>query len=221
MDKKLYVIESGSDGSGKKTQTRLLYENLTKSGVKAEIADFPNYKSPSSYALRLYLKGQFSSDAGGVNAYAASSFFSIDRYVTFKQKFFKIYNQGATIIANRYTTSNMLYQGGKIDSPKERELFFEWLENLEYDIYGLPRPTRVFYLDIPFETSYEWLNKRRQRKNIRDIHEEDRAYLEKVYNISLETAKSRGWTIINCESAGRLLSPEEINRLIMENIDEG
>lgn len=218
MQGKLYVIEAGSDAAGKHTQTDLLYNKLSEKYKKIKKVEFPNYEDDSSFAVKMYLNGDFSKTPDGVNAYASSTFYAIDRYITYTKYLKDFYEDGGIIIADRYVTSNMIYQAGKIDDKEKRKKFIKWLYNLEYEIYALPIPTKVFYLDMPFEVSKKLLAKRRENNSIKDIHEEDTVYLEKIYNSSIEIAHSEEWEIIKCTKNDLLLKPEEINREIIGKI---
>lgn len=215
---KLYVIESGSDAAGKQTQTKLLYEKLRARDEKTIKISFPNYDSRSSYAVKMYLDGDFGG-AEEVNGYIASTFFALDRYITYKKEFEKHYNDGFTIIADRYSTSNMVYQGAKIDSEIEREKFLSWLYNLEHEIYSIPEPDKVIFLNMPIEISINLL-KKREGEGGGDIHEIDKDYLKKVSNRSLNIAKKYGWNIVECAEDGKLLSVEEIHGRVMGEVDE-
>lgn len=218
MNGKLYVIEAGSDASGKKTQTDLLYKKLVEKYNKVKKVEFPNYKSDSSFLVKMYLNGDIKEKPDDVNAYASSTFYAIDRYLTFERGLREFYENGGIIIADRYVTSNMIYQLGKLDDEEERARFIKWLYDLEYRIYNLPRPTDVFYLDTSFEVSQKLLEKRRKKLSPKDIHEENKDYLKKIYDRSLNIAKSEGWQIIDCMQDGKLLPPLEINRKILGKI---
>jgi len=154
-------MESGSDACGKATQTKLLYENLLKKNSRIMKVEFPNYKSPSSSLVKMYLNGDFGSKAEDINPYITSTFFAIDRYATFKKEIQWYYDNGYIIIADRYTTSNMVYQAGKYDSIEEKNKFLDWLYDFEFNLYGLPVPDKVFFLDLPFEISYNLMKKRK------------------------------------------------------------
>lgn len=139
----LIVIE-GLDGSGKGTQAKLLYDYALSRG-RARQVTFPDYGSPSSSLVKMYLKGDFGKEAGDVNAYAASAFYAVDRFASYRMKWKDDYASGVPIISDRYVTSNIVYQLSKL--PKtEWKAFVSWLEDLEYEKFGLPRPDRVIYL---------------------------------------------------------------------------
>ena len=150
MKKRLIVID-GLDGSGKTTQfdivKKLLGERYT---VKA--ISFPEYDKPSSALVKMYLNGEISKNAADINAYAASSFYAVDRYASYKQFWEKNYNDGELILASRYTTSNAIHQMEKLPR-REWDGYLEWLADYEYNKLGLPRPDCVIFLDMPVEIS--------------------------------------------------------------------
>ena len=137
MKGKLFVIE-GVDGSGKATQTDLLYQALQNEGKTVRKISFPNYDSPSSSLIKMYLNGEFGTDPQAVNAYATSVFFAVDRFASFRTDWHSFYEDGGIIIADRYVTSNLVHQAGKIENTAEKERYIQWLSHLEYDIFGLP-----------------------------------------------------------------------------------
>ena len=156
---KLFVID-GTDGCGKQTQLKKLQERLEKEGVDYKTVSFPNYDSPSSSLVKMYLAGEFGEDPNSISPYISSTFYAADRYATFQKGYKEYYNNGGVILADRYTTANMIHQAGKIRDEKEREKFMSWLFDLEFNIYDLPKPTQVYFLNMPVEVSQEL------RKNI-------------------------------------------------------
>ena len=178
MKGKLIVFE-GTDGSGKATQSRLLCDELTRRGISFRKLEFPRYKEESSALIRLYLGGAFGDKPGDVNAYAASVFYSMDRYASYKQDWGAYYEQGGLLIADRYTTSNAVHQTGKLP-PEQRDAFLDWLFHFEYDLLGLPEPTRVLYLDMPTEATEQMMRLREAATHTTaDIHERDEDYLRR------------------------------------------
>ena len=218
---RLFVIESGTDGSGKATQTKLLYDRLKAEGYKIIKVEYPNYKSDTSALVKMYLNGDFGNNADDVDAYIASTFFAADRYGSFKTEWEKFFNSGGIIIADRYTTSNMVYQASKMDDREEREKFLEWLDQFEYELYKLPRPTGVFFLDVPVKVSQDLIKDRKNKftdEDEKDIHESDIDYLEKTYNNSKFVAQKYNWELIDCVDDDKMKSIEDIHEEIYARV---
>ncbi|MBR6523502.1 MAG: thymidylate kinase [Clostridia bacterium] len=215
---KLIVIE-GLDSSGKETQSRLLVEHLEIIGKKVKRIEFPNYKSDSSALVRMYLGGNFGNSPDCVNAYAASTFFAVDRYATYKTDFQQFLNEGGTIVADRYTTSNMIHQASKITDTDERNKYLEWLDNFEYTLLGLPRPDKVIFLDMPMDIAAKLMAARANKidgSEKKDIHERNKEYLAATYSAALEVAEKFGWEHVMCGRNGEPLSIEEIHREVIK-----
>ena len=225
MKGKLIIIESGSDASGKATQTRKLYDRLVKDGYNVKKVEYPNYKSQSSALVKMYLNGDFGKNAGDVDAYIASTFFAADRYASFKTEWEEFYNNGGIIIADRYTTSNMVHQASKMDE-SERDKFIDWLFNYEFNLYKLPEPDCVIFLDVPIDFSKKLMERRKNKftgEYKKDIHESDIDYLTKSYNNAVHIANKYNWNKINCIEDDNLRTiesiHEEIYKLVKDNID--
>ena len=214
---KLIVIE-GLDGCGKSTQLDLLPQNLKNEGIECKSVSFPNYESDSSALVKMYLAGQFGSRPGDVNPYAASSFYAVDRYASFKQDWEEYYRSGGVIVSGRYTTSNAIHQCSKLDET-EWEGFLSWLYDFEYNRLGIPAPDKVIFLDMPTEVSQKLLTHRyAQDGGHKDIHESDIAYLNKCRKAALFTAEFSGWTRISCAENGNPRSIESIAADITEEV---
>lgn len=220
---KLIVID-GVDASGKETQTDLIAEKLQKAGRKVRKISFPAYQNASSTLVKLYLSGAFGSNPEDVNAYAASSFFAADRYATFKQDWGKDYADNDTIIiADRYVSSNMIHQAGKLQTEEEKEEFMAWLDDFEYNKYGLPRPDLIIFLDMPPECGKNLMKERANKINggdIKDIHERNSEYMSSSYITAVNAAKKYGWTQIKCEKDGNVRTVDEINDEIFAIVKE-
>lgn len=217
---KLIIIESGSDASGKATQSKKLYEKLIQEGKKCMKITFPDYDSESSALVKMYLNGDFGTNPNDVSPYVSSTFYAADRYASFKTKWGKFYEEGGIIISDRYTTSNMVHQAAKIQSP-EKEKFLEWLYDLEFNIYGIPKPDKVIFLDVDPEVSQDLMRNRMNKftgKESKDIHESNKDYLISSYNNSLYVAEKYSWDIIKCCNDGELRSIEDINDEIYNNV---
>ncbi len=210
---KLIVLE-GADGSGKATQTGLLHQYLINKGYLVRKIEFPNYQSPSSSLIKMYLHGEFGNDPCTVNPYAASTFYAVDRFATFKKGWQDFYDQGGIILADRYVTSNLVHQMSKISDPEEREQFEKWLIDLEYNKFKLPQPDWVIFLDVPPAVSRRLIVERSGASAGKDIHEMDHSYLEQSYRMSLELARRHGWFQISCAEDEELQSVECIHAKI-------
>ena len=210
---KLIVLE-GTDGSGKSTQFRLLSQWMADTGKAFKHIVFPRYDQESSALIRMYLQGQFGSRPSDVNAYAASSFYAVDRYASYKQDWGQWYEDGGLILSDRYTTSNAVHQGSKEDG-QSRSDFLRWLYEFEYDKLGLPRPDLVIYLDVPTEFTEQMMRSREASTGTKaDIHEQDTSYLAKCRQAGRAAAEFYGWSIINCVRDGAMRSIEDIHEEI-------
>ena len=212
---KLIVIE-GLDGCGKSTQLELLPQNLLKNGIESRSVSFPDYDSNSSALVKMYLGGEFGKKPGDVNAYAASLFYAVDRFASYKTNWGDYYNQNGVIVSGRYTTSNAVHQTSKMDE-SEWQGFLDWLYDLEYNKVGIPKPDKVIFLDMPIEVSQKLLSGRYNGdEGKKDIHESDTAYLDKCRKAAMFTAKYSGWTIIPCAKDGEPRTIEDIAKDILE-----
>lgn len=217
---KLFVID-GTDGSGKQTQLAKLKERLNKEGIEYKTVSFPNYDSPSSSLVKMYLAGEFGTDAKMISPYIASTFYAADRYATFKKEYEEYYNNGGIILADRYTTSNMVHQAGKIEDDVEREKFLNWLWDFEFNLYGLPIPTEVFFLNMPTEYAIKLMENRENKithESKKDIHERDKNHLQDAYNEACKLAKKYNWHEVNCIENEKIRSIEEIHEEIFDEL---
>lgn len=212
----LIVIE-GLDGCGKSTQLEILKE---KYSGKAKFISFPNYDSDSGRIIKTYLSGGFEEKDGSVGAYSASSFYSIDRYISYKTDWEKDYLSSKNIVTARYTGSNAIYQMTKLDS-KEWDNYLYWLDDMEFNKFKLPRPDLVIFLDMPTEISQKLLSARYSGdENKKDIHERNVEFLKQCRASALYTAGKQDWKIISCAKDGVPLGIEEISRQITEITDK-
>lgn len=221
MNGKLFVIE-GVDGSGKATQTELLYQALQQQQQTVRKVSFPDYDSPSSSLIKMYLNGEFGADPQSVNAFATSVFFAVDRFASFRKDWQPFYQNGGTIIADRYVTSNLVHQAGKITDPAEKERYIHWLSELEYEIFGLPRPDCVIFLDMPPAYSLQLRQQRNELKQglTNDIHEADQHYLEQAYNNATAIAQHQHWHVISCIADGQIRTIDDIHQEIMQVVNQ-
>ena len=209
MKGKLIVFE-GIDGSGKATQAALLAQALQAEHIPVMQVTFPDYDSESSALVKMYLRGDFGSDPSAVNPYAASLFYALDRFASYRMKWKAFYEKGGVVIADRYTTSNMVHQMTKYDETEQRDAFVDWLEKTEYEELELPRPDAVILLDIPLSVSKELVCRRAALGGSMDIHEQHMEYLEKCYYAYQALIQRYGWKKISCMDGKLLRSPEDI-----------
>ena len=210
---KLIVIE-GTDGSGKSTQFKQLTEHLKSDGLPFQTLVFPQYSEPSSALIRMYLGGEFGTNPTDVNAYAASAFYAVDRYASYKKVWCDWYEQGGLVVCDRYTTSNAVHQAAK-EPDDRKEAYLNWLYEFEYDKLGLPRPDLVIYLDVPTSFTEKMMRSREQATNTQaDIHEKDMAYLATCRESGRAAAQHYGWTVIECVRDEAMRSIEDIHEEI-------
>ena len=220
---KLFAIE-GTDGSGKQTQFQKLAERLVTNGIDFKTVSFPNYESNSSALVKMYLSGEFGKNAKDVNAYIASTFYAADRYATFKTEGLEdYYNNGGIILADRYTTANMVHQAGKIKDPNERQKFLDWLLDFEFNLYGLPIPTRTFFLNMPPEYSLKLIKERENKfthEQAKDIHESDISHLQDSYNAACSLINQYNWYEVKCVKNDSIRSIDDIHEEIYAEVNK-
>ena len=218
MQGKLIVFE-GTDGSGKSTQFRMLCERMEREGRPFRRLIFPQYQEPSSALLKMYLNGEFGSHPSDVNPYAASTFYAVDRYASWKKVWGDYYRDGGLVLSDRYTTSNAVHQASKLPEG-ERQAFLDWLFDLEYGRMGLPAPDLVLYLDLPTEVSEKMLRHREQATaTAADIHEQDGAYLRRCREGAREIARDLGWSVIDCAAGDAPRTMEDIRREVLSRVE--
>ena len=212
------IVLEGLDGSGKGTQTALLAEALVKQGHALRQVTFPDYDSPSSALVQMYLKGEFGSNPEDVNAYAASAFYAVDRFASFRRDWKTDYDRGSVILCDRYTTSNMVYQMGKV--PREEwDQYLCWMEDFEYGKLGLPRPDLVLYLDMPVKVSQKLLLQRYHGDSgKKDIHESHLEFLRSCGECARYAGEKLHWKVIPCSKEGEPLPVEEIHQAVLEAV---
>ena len=214
MNGKLIVIE-GLDGSGKGTQAKLLAEALAAEGRAVRQVSFPDYTSESSALVRMYLAGEFGGDPGDVNAYAASTFFAVDRFASYKKNWGAFYREGGVIVADRYTTSNAVHQCSKL--PKgEWDGFLDWLFDFEYRLMGIPAPDRVIYLQTDTGVSQKLMSGRYHGDEARkDIHEKNLDYLNRSREAAEYCGNRLGWRAVRCVRDGEMRPIGSIQREVL------
>ena len=215
----LFIIE-GIDGSGKTTQVSLLNQKLQSRGEIVRQIKLPNYGSPACAPVEQYLAGAYGTDADSVNAYAASAFFAVDRYAYFRTDWQKDYDAGRFILSDRYVSSNLIHQCAKLPA-EQREEYITWLLDFEYNKMGSPRPTAVFYLDVPpLVTSGLMTGRYEGDEGKKDIHERNGEYLLRCYEMGKYCCENHGFIPVPClDSNGKMLPKEVISDWIFEKIE--
>lgn len=214
----MIITIEGTDGSGKATQSKMLFEYLTSLGKKCKLMSFPNYGSEAGRLVQMYLGGEFGADANCLNAYQASSIFAVDRLFAMKKINVDEFDY---IILDRYTPSNMIHQACKIENSIERDKCLNWLFDFEYNKLELPKPDKVVFLNMPIDVSLKLAAGRKTLKNgqKQDIHENNQAYMHHAYDCAKYVAKKYDWNIIDCCDNNKVLSVEEIHNKILKAID--
>ena len=223
---KMFVID-GTDGSGKKTQMKRIKERLIESGIKVASFPFPNYPRLSSGPVRMYLEGEISENPSDISKKAASTFYAVDRYITFQKDMKSIYEDDETIILlDRYTSANLIHQGSKIiekyglDEERLNE-FIDWVCNLEYNDLELPKPTKTFFMNMPIDVVTKLIENRPDEitgNQKKDIHERNLSHLENSLTSGLYAAKRLNWHVVDCMNGNILRSIEDINDEIFNEI---
>lgn len=219
MNGRLIVIE-GLDGSGKATQAARLTDALNAQGKDVKQISFPDYASDSSALIKMYLGGKFGSHPDDVNAYAASTFYSVDRYASYKTNWGDFYRRGGIVVSDRYTTSNAVHQCSKL--PKEQwPAFLDWLFDFEYNKIGIPVPDRVVYLEVDPAVSQGLMTARyKGDESKKDIHEKDLAYLARSHEAADYCARTLGWVKVPCTEQGTMRPIEAIHADLLQAIKE-
>ncbi len=216
---KLIVID-GLDGSGKSTQSERIAGELAARGKKVKLISFPDYEQPSSALVRMYLAGEFSENPDDVNAYAAGSFYAVDRYASFKKFWEKEYEEGTLILATRYATSNAIHQMGKLPESCWQE-YLQWIEDFEYHKLGLPAPDLVIFLDMERKVADKLLLSRYGGdEEKKDIHEKNMAYLSRCQLTARYAAKVWKWKVLRCDDGENPKPPQMITEEILKVIQD-
>ena len=218
MRGKLIVFE-GTDGSGKATQSRLLCERLARENIPYQHINFPRYGKPSAAMVQEYLDGNLGKHPGDVNAYAASSFYAVDRYASFKKHWEKDYLAGHTILSTRYVSSNAIHQMSKLPESQWDE-YLRWLSDFEYGRLGLPRPDRIIFLNMSRAVADRLiLSRYHGNEEKKDLHEKDRAYLASCQRTAAYAARAEGWSVVECDDGEAPLPLESITEKILALLD--
>ena len=216
------IVIEGTDGSGKKTQTERLYNRLVSEGKRVKTFSFPNYDSPSSGPVKMYLNGDFGDINNTLDSYQASSLYAVDRLCTYNIDIKPHYENDEIILLDRYTTANILHQAGKIDDISERDKLLDWIDDFEFNTLKLPRPNKVIFLDVPVEVSKKLANERKDLKSgqSQDIIEKDKDHLIHAYENGKYVANKYNWTTISCVNDLELRTIEDIHEDIYNAIKE-
>jgi len=219
MKGKLIVIE-GTDGSGKATQSKLLMERLNSEGHDAVYVEFPQYGSPSASMVEEYLNGRLGT-ADEVGPYRASIFYAVDRYAKSKEMK-KWLEEGKIIICNRYVSANKGHQAGKLKDNEEIDKFLSWINDLEYNIFGIPKPDKVILLYMPCEIGQKLVDKKGHRDYVggekKDIHEADINHLKDAEKAYKYVAAKEAWSVIECNNGEEPLSIEDIQEKVYSEV---
>lgn len=217
MPGRLIVLE-GLDGSGKATQAERLTAILKERGYPVRKLSFPDYASDSSALVRMYLRGDFGTDPGAVNAYAASLFFTVDRCAGMLRDWGAFYQEDGILVADRYTTSNAVHQCCKLPA-EEWDGYLDWLFELEYRYVGLPEPDLVLYLRLPPDEAEQLIGSRYHGdEGKKDIHERDDAYLRSAHKAAEYCASKCGWHTVDCLRASALRSVDDIHAEVLQTV---
>lgn len=215
MQNRLLVVE-GLDGSGKSTQVSLLKAKLESDGTPVRQIKLPDYDDPSSTLVKMYLGGEFGKNPEDVNVYAASSFYAVDRYASFRRHWQKDYENGTLILADRYTTSNAVHQAVKLPE-SAWENYLSWLADYEYNKLGIPEPDAVIFLDMPVAVSQKLMTARYNGEEAKkDVHEANVAYLNACRKAALFAASKLGWYVVPCADGDEPLPIAQIHARIYE-----
>lgn len=215
------IVIEGTDGCGKQTQSRALYQRLLEEGYNVRMQSFPNYDSPSASTVKMYLGGEFGDDMS-MSPYQASVLYAVDRLCTYQKDLKEFYQNGGIIVMDRYVQSNMLHQAGKIKDREEVDKFLAWLDKLEFGDLELPRADKVIFLDVPIDVSRQLMAERGIHKTntVRDVHEENSDHLLHAYNSGKYCCEKFGWSVINCSENGKMRSREDISSDIWDRVKE-
>lgn len=219
---KIIVIE-GTDSSGKETQSNQLLKKFQSLGRNVRKLSFPNYESPACAPVKMYLAGEFGLEAEKVNPYPVSTMYAIDRYASYQKEWGEEYHkEGSLFVADRYVTSNMIHQASKLEGSQKEE-YLNWLEELEYEKFCIPRPDCVIFLDMPPKQAQLLMADRNNKitgESGKDIHEKDAEYLRKSYENAKGMAEKYQWIRISCVDGERIKTIEEIHQEIWEKVRE-
>lgn len=216
---KLIVIEGACDCIGKSTQYKMLCDRLASEGQEVVSHHFPSYGTYQGKLMEEYLAGNLG-DKKDISPYLVNSFFAMDRAVTWLTKLSEAYNDGKTIVLDRYTTSSALYQTTLIDDLGKRKDFIDFIIDYEFNKIGIKKPDIVIFLTADFKAVEDMIKNRGYNEGLKDdIYEADMDFMKQVYDNSLSVAKYLNWDIIECSKDGKMLPIEEIHEKIYSVIN--
>lgn len=216
----MFVVIEWIDWSGKGTQVKLVSEKLKSLWKKVKVLDYPRYGETSAFMVEKYLNGEYGKE---VDAKKASIFYAIDRF-DHSIELQKDLEEYDFIISNRYVSASMIHQAGKIADSKKREEFLAWLEDLEYNIFAIPRPDKTIFLNVSPVMSQKLVLKKQDRDYLKwwkkmDLHEEDKDHLINAHKAAMEVVERYpDWVRLDCERDGEMKSMEEITGEILKEI---
>ncbi|MDD3190986.1 MAG: dTMP kinase [Candidatus Pacebacteria bacterium] len=218
--KGFFIVLDGIDGSGKATQTELLIQRLKKAGYKTGTIDFPQYYDNFFGKLTgEYLTGKL----GSVDPKLASILYALDRWES-KGEIEKALKEGKVFVCDRYMSANMIHQGGRVPNAKNRKEMMVFLKKMEFEIFGIPKPDIVLYLDVLPEVGRKLVGKKDSRAYTkgkkRDVHESDKQHLTNARNQALRLVKENDdWKKVDCMKSKEILPPEEVSELIWREVE--
>ena len=215
-----FIVIEGLDGSGKATQTEILRKYFEQNGETVKKLTFPDYDNESSALVKMYLGGEFGDNPDDVNAYAAAAFYTVDRVASFLKFWKEDYENGAVILADRYATSNIIYQMSKLPE-NEWDRYIDFQQDFEYSKIKVPEPDLVIYLDVEPEVSQKLLSSRYSGdESKKDLHEKNLNFLLSCRKSALYAAKRLGWVRISCTKDGEMRTIKEISSDILKVINK-
>lgn len=215
-----FIVIEGLDGSGKATQTEILRKYFESEGKAVKKLTFPDYDNESSALVKMYLGGEFGDNPDDVNAYAAAAFYTVDRVASYLKFWEEDYDKGTVILADRYATSNIIYQMSKL--PKcEWDSYIDFQQDFEYSKIKVPKPDLVIYLDVEPEVSQKLLSSRYSGdESKKDLHEKNVNFLLNCRTSALYAADRLGWVKISCTKNGEMRTIDEISADILKVINK-
>lgn len=216
---KLIIIE-GTDGSGKETQSKLLYSRLKEMGYKVKRISFPNYSNKACYPVKMFLNGEFG-NINNISPYASSSFYTVDRYASYKIEWEQFYKEGGIVISDRYTISNIIHQANRIKNEKEFNEYCDWLLDFEWNKFELPKPDKTIFLDVPYNFSNELIKNRPNKitgENKKDILEADENQKLRAYKVAKKITQKYNFNLVECIKDNKLKNINDIHNEIFNII---